>query len=238
MRLPAINLATLLIKDSDKIELAREVLRVAIGWKNSGDWSKPFQEWKNWIYKKMKVKPTDLAYKDFFYCIEKCFQSCQTVDDFKKMCGLVPEKYAKLCYEKRYREIKPHNLGCGCMVIIEGINIIYQPEKVIEDDVNGDRDDRCVTVDLAAWDGYISDFIEIKVSPNLFQTKNINYFRLLRSELENKKLKHLIRLYSWGNKELLIQRLATLNVSEHEFFLFIGKDLLSLPSVTDLRVSC
>ncbi|WP_027938016.1 hypothetical protein [Anaeroarcus burkinensis] len=235
MESAAKNIANFLHDHPDKIELAREGMRALVDIrKRNADWVSHFQNWKNVVCKMKRINVNAPDYKAFFQLIKNCFDVCGTLKDFEKMCGTVPEKYVEVAYETRYISRHPQLRDNGCKVIIDGNEVVYQPECTVDRD--GDADIRCVSVDIAAWDGRFSDFIEIKISPEGFQTKNINYFRLLRQRLVEKDLRHFIRLYTWGQKDLLKERLALLGVGEDEFLLLVGKEVKEVAPVEELAV--
>lgn len=91
-----------------------------------------------------------------------------------------------------------------------------------------DSDGRRRTVDAGFWDGFVSEFAEVKLQPRAFQTKDVKYLKLLADELNSNNVPYTIFLVALGDKDLIskkLQRLDLINKVSEEFIL-IGKDEL------------
>lgn len=110
-------------------------------------------------------------------------------------------------------------------VLINGKPVLYRPRNPFETKENSDGNRQ--TVDAGFWDGSIGEFAEIKLQPNAFRTKDINYLKLLASELKRNDILYSIFLVALGNKDLIEKKLQRLNLIDEELvdkFILIGKD--------------
>lgn len=186
---------------------------------------KPFvQKWFASIIKNRKKEaPDKLRLEGLCY---RFFEVCRNDRDIKKLRGLVPEKLFEKVFEERHSG-KKCKKGYGVKVLVNGKSIIYRPSDPYE---NGDDSDKNrQTVDAGFWDGGIGEFVEIKLQPEAFQTKDINYLRVLAEELKGNNISYTIFLIALGNKELIRKKLIRLGLigeNDSNEFKMIGKDEL------------
>lgn len=196
----------------------------------SGTWTlrnyrQYLQTWSAGIRGKRKSAAPDTL--QLISLVEEFFSVCQTEDDRKKMRGLVPEKlFAKVFQERHYG--KRGIYGYGVMIEIDGDNVKYECKEPYETADDSDRNRQ--SVDAAFWDGKMGEFAEVKVNPEAFHTKDINYLRILQSRLKEANLDYSIFLIAFDSKDLIERKLNRLNLwkSGEEFYLIGRDDLFNL----------
>lgn len=172
------------------------------------------------VIKNRRKAPPDLLQLEKL--CNRLFEACESDDEIIKMRGLIPEKLFGMIFEKRHYG-KNCNIGYGAKVLINGKVIEYQPKKPFKTEDDSDQPRK--TIDAGFWDGDFGEFVEIKLSPLAFQTKEIKYLKLLESELQKDDLPHTIFLVALENKDLIKHRLKRLNLY-YDNFVLVGKEEL------------
>lgn len=220
------EIADFLILNTHKFEVFCEFLRYSTGWQKNNYQSK-LSTWKKLRFGRKSSPASDE--KKFISFIDKFFQVCKNDDDIKKMRGLVPEKLMERIFNLR-DQAKKRDFETGCIVAVDGTNIIYICSAPYN---NGDDSDGTKkTVDIGIWDGLLGEFSEIKVSPDSFHTKDIKYLRFLAENLQSNNIDYKIYLIALKEKELTKKRLSLLtSYIEGEFMLIGRDDILGLRQV-------
>ncbi|HLQ82709.1 MAG TPA: hypothetical protein VK121_02525 [Pseudogracilibacillus sp.] len=187
------------------------------------------QRWLSYLIPKRKNATQDLL--DLEAHCYNFFKACQNKEDFLKMRGLVPEKLFEIIFDKRHQGKHCHK-DYGVKVIVDNHPVLYRPKESEQFECSNDSNGPRQTVDGGFWDGKLGEFVEIKLQPEGFHTKEINYLKLLAETLKSKNLNHRIYFISLGNKEIIKNKLERSGVSltsEHEQFILIDKkDLLEM----------
>lgn len=224
------ELAEFLINYQSKLDKYRELMRISTKWTVSNSSYK--NELSMWVRRLKGRNPKNAAYDTLKLAdlAFKFFSSCSNDYEVKKLRGLVPEKIMEKIFIERYKNKKIYNYGFGKIVVIDNVPVYYQCANPFE--TERDSDGSRQTVDVGFWDGEKGEFAEIKFDPEAFHTKDVNYLRLLSSELQSKKIDNLIYLISMGNKYLTMKKLEELNLWNPSEFELIGHDeIFSLQEV-------
>jgi hypothetical protein len=97
-----------------------------------------------------------------------------------KFRGLVFEMLMEAYYKNIYNKPKVDKFCCGCKVIINGNDVLYECG---EDEANNRS-----TVDIAGYNTEDSKFYELKVGPAGFEENTINYLNNLHTEAITHKI--------------------------------------------------
>lgn len=198
------EIATFLYENTTMMKYFTELMRTA-GNKKLNQYNQHLQRYFSVVLPKSKA--ADRKY--FEKLMYKFLKVCSNDKELAKMRGLVPEKYFEIIFEKRHTG-KKCVIGYGKKVVLDGTGIVYVPETPFEN--KDDSDQRRQTVDAGYWDGEQGEFVEIKLNPEAFRTKDINYLKLLSGKLDEYYLDYLVYLVALGNKDLIIKRLIRLKL--------------------------
>lgn len=221
------DIAHFLKKYTSKLEKFSEFMRISSSW-SKNNYHNKMDQWKSSFIRRRKSAAIDTI--EFAEFMEKIYLVCNNDEELKKMRGLIPEKLIENIYQIRFYGISPLKLEYGCKVSIDGNQVIYTPDFSYENSI--DSDERKVTVDIGKWDGKKAEFVEIKLSPESFHSKDINYLLKLRQKMNNVELDHDIFLISFGNKDAIEGKLEQIGISQLQDFYFIFRDeIFSLENI-------
>ncbi|SFM39182.1 hypothetical protein [Pelosinus propionicus] len=212
------EIANFLIKFQSKFSTFCEFLRLSAKWEKAS-YRNELNKWQAAI--KGRRKPVAFDTQLFSDLIEAFFGVCLNDNDIKKMRGLVPEKLLNKIFQDRHngKEIKD---GYGCIVAIDGRRIEYICASPFNDREDSDLNRK--TVDVGTWDGNKAEFLEVKVSPMGFHTKDIKYLNLLAQEMKKVELGYDVYLVALDDKELTRSRLNCLSDYVENSFSLIGRE--------------
>lgn len=138
-------------------------------------------------FNRLRVRRVKNYHDDEFIClVNSLFKTCRKDDDINTLRGLMTEcLMLQACKEKQPKRWSLHK---GCTVRINGVLICAS--------TNGESKK---TVDIGAWYAINSSgfFIEVKVHPYSFHTKDALYLSALRQELQKyNEIKYKICIFS------------------------------------------
>ncbi|MCA1010374.1 hypothetical protein [Halobacillus halophilus] len=217
------KIADLLYSSSFLVEKFADLMRISEP-RNLQNYKPVLKMWSDKMVGRRKKAAADV--KKLAALAEDFFSVCSTDDELLKMRGLVPEKLFEKIFEERHKD-KICKTGYGVKVVLDGKEIKYRPASVMIDKENNDEDKPKQSVDAGFWDGANGEFVEIKLSPRSYQTKDVKYLKLLAAELTTGKVPFVIFLVTLDNKDLTEYRLKELSLDlKTSEYLLVGRDEL------------
>lgn len=217
----ATEIADFLYCHRSKVQDFAEFMRVS-STRNISNYKPFLQKWvPGYIGPKRRAAADTLRLAEL---ATKFFEVCSNDKEIKKIRGLVPEKLFEKIFEQRHNGATC-NKGYGAKVIVCGETIIYRASSVVENEEDSDKNRR--TVDAGFWNGADGEFVEVKFSPEAFQTKDINYLRLLSDKLSTNDFPYKIFLVCLDHFPSIKIKLERLGLWKNETeFVLVGREEL------------
>lgn len=198
-----------------------DILRTSAPWEYQ-EASQRLSQWGKARFGIERSKAKNLVQK-----VQHAFTVCTSDYEKNKVRGLIPEKMAFSLLNRKYYELNQQNgqaytIGAGCIVRINGKDIIYECKKPYE---NADDSDKGkITVDVGTWDTIFGEFGEVKASPHRFHTGDVKYLRVLAEALSRHKADYIIHLISTQAHSTIQSKLEERQLWQAEEFSLIGSD--------------
>lgn len=201
----AIEIAEFLHVHKSKIDEFNSFMRISGNWKMA-TYQQSLERWIAGIMPRPKRAAADT--KEMINLIRQIFQVCLNDSDWKKIRGLIAEKIFEIYFNKKHSiDVEK---GYGALVKINQTEIKYRPSNPFDNIHDSDLPRQ--TVDAGSWDGVHGEFVEVKFNPEAFHTKDINYLKLLQSELDKTVISHQIFLVSFDDTSLIKRKLQQIGL--------------------------
>ena len=190
------SVALYIFKYKRSIEDLNSFMRVSGDWWRKDIHKSMFQRWISaFIPNRKKVAADKLEFADL---LEEVMDVCETVEQWEKMRGLIPEKIFEKYFSEKH---KFATTGFGVVVAINQAKVLYRPEVITDGD--GNRQ----TVDAGSWNGHYGEFVEVKFQPEGFKEKEFGYLRLLENRLDKAGADHQIFLVAFDDPDFMKRQL-------------------------------
>ena len=169
------GIALMVYEKPEFLDILKDFLLTFI---NKINFNREYKKWKN------ELPEFDLIYgkEDLDEFLKKLYDAYTIVKSghLDKFRGLIFEYLIEYYYCNIYNNKSKDKFSCGCKVIVDGKDIIYNCEE--------DEDKSRKTVDIAGYNEKDSKFYELKVGPEGFDEHVINYLNILNNEVCSKKI--------------------------------------------------
>lgn len=207
MERKASDLATFIVSNQRYFKYFVRLIHNSAGWDIS-NLDRKLEQWKGTLFiRRNRSGNIDATDSLFIEKIVDFFKTCRNTSDIGKARGTAPEKLAEKIFFKKYEHVRC-NIGVGCVVILDNTYIKYRCDSPFCEgrDCDGNKE----TVDVGIWDGNLGEFLEVKVKPDWFQTKDVKYLNFLRNKLNDNRLNFKIHLVCLDDAELIKKQLVKL----------------------------
>lgn len=214
------EIADFLYKNKGQLEHFNNLMLISSSW-SKANYANQLQGWTAIRRRRKKIAAPDT--EQLIRLVKGFFEICESNEEIRKLRGLVPEKLLEKIFNDRYVGTVCKT-GYGKGVALDGRELKYECPAPFETAEDCDKNRQ--SVDAGMWDGTYGEFVEVKFSPQAFQTKDINYLRFLAEELKAGSVEHAIFLVSMGDKNLIRKRLEFIHKWTEFEFILIGRDEL------------